>query len=271
MANLGLQQRRDPEYRLLAELVSWFDLAAIQEVNDNLAGLRGIQHHLPPSYRVLFSDAAGNQERLAFVYDSAKVTLLAKVGEVAIPPRDLPSIALPGIDQPFRGFDPTPYLAGSQAGDFTVVLVNVHLFFGSDRREDVDRRRLETDAVACWADLRHRSANAFTANIVALGDFNLPKAEAGDPVYDALTAQGLHLPRHSTVMGSSLTEDTHYDQLAFFAGPTRDAFECSGVFDFDGALFRSLWENPDRSERDFFAYLRYYTSNHRLLWSSFRI
>jgi hypothetical protein len=31
--------------------VGWFDLIAMQEVNDNLEGLRGIQRQLPDRYR----------------------------------------------------------------------------------------------------------------------------------------------------------------------------------------------------------------------------
>ena len=48
IANLGVQDRLDTDYRLIAEMVSWFDLAAIQEVNDNLAGILAIKSHLPP-------------------------------------------------------------------------------------------------------------------------------------------------------------------------------------------------------------------------------
>ena len=37
IANLGLQQRRDDDYQLLAEVISWFDTVAIQEVGDSLS------------------------------------------------------------------------------------------------------------------------------------------------------------------------------------------------------------------------------------------
>jgi hypothetical protein len=61
---------------------------------------------------LLFSDAAGNDERLAFIYDSEKVALMEEVGEVTIPPTDIRYIRLPGIEQRFEGFDRNPYLAG---------------------------------------------------------------------------------------------------------------------------------------------------------------
>src|SRR5204862_3677 len=111
----------------------------------------------------------------------------------------------------------------------------------------MNRRRLETLAVARWADLRRKSPYASTPNILPLGDFNLPKTEPGDPIYDQLTGRGLHLPEHSTQVGSSIAEDAHYDQIAFFPGPTEDHFTGqSGVFDYDGAVFRTLYEKRDR-------------------------
>jgi endonuclease/exonuclease/phosphatase family metal-dependent hydrolase len=269
IANLGVQERRGKDHRLIAELIAWFDLVALQEVNDDLTGLRGVQQHLPSSYRALLSDYAGNKERLVFLYDSGKVELLEKVGEVAIPPSDHRYITLPGTEQQFRGFDRNPYVAAFRSGALEFALVNVHLYFGSDSVVSRNRRSLETYAVARWADLRRRSPNAYTRDIIVLGHFNLPAVDPGDPVYAALTRRGLELPEHSTEVGSSMATDSHYDQVAFFPGQTRQEFtgHC-GVFDFDGALFRTLWETRTRDE--FLAYMRYYISDHRILWAEFR-
>jgi endonuclease/exonuclease/phosphatase family metal-dependent hydrolase len=265
-----VQERRDKDYRLIAELVRWFDLVAIQEVNDDLRGLRAVEQHLPHKYGVLFSDYGGNKERMAFLYDTNKVTRLEKVGEVAIPPSDHRYIKLPGIQQRFRGFDRNPYLSAFRAGSFTFVLVNVHLYYGSESKVSMNRRSLETYAVARWADLRRKSRNAYARDIILLGDFNLPKREPGDPIYEALTRRGLQLPAHSTEIGSSIKTDNHYDQIAFFPGQTRDEFtERCGVFDFDGAIFGTLRETRNRD--DVLGYLRYYISDHRILWAEFQI
>ena len=51
---------------------------------------------------------------------------------------------------------------------------------------------------------RRRSPHTSTADIIPLGDFNLPKAEPGDPIYDQLTGRGLQVPEHSTQIGSSI-------------------------------------------------------------------
>jgi endonuclease/exonuclease/phosphatase family metal-dependent hydrolase len=270
IANLGVQDRSEDDDELIAEILSWFDLVAIQEVNDNLAGLRGIQEKLPDHYRLLFSDPAGNDERLTFLYDSRKVRQLEEVGELAIPPSDLRYIKLPGISQLFDGFDRNPYLGLFQAGTFSFQLASVHLYFGSDSKISMNRRALETFAVARWADQRRKSAFSATRDIIALGDFNLPKASPGDPIFDELTRRGLQLPAHSTQIGSSIAEDNHYDQIGFFPGETQEQFTGrSGVFDFDGALFRTLWET--RPRQDFLAYVRYHISDHRPLWAEFAI
>lgn len=270
VANFGVQQRREKDHRLIAEILGWFDLIAVQEVADDLTGLYAVRELLPQSYRLLISDTAGNDERAAFVYDTDKVELLELVGRLSIPVNALRHVKLPGVEQEFRGFDRSPYLAGFQAGSFRFVLASVHLFFGSDDAEDMDRRSLEAYAVARWADLRRDDPHAYARDIIALGDFNLPEVQADDPIFTALTRRGLVLPEHSTeVGGSSLGGHKHYDQMAFFPGQTKEFNERIGPFDFDNALFRELW-NPKRPA-PFLAYTRYYVSDHRPLWAEFTL
>src|SRR5215212_6362469 len=103
VANLGAQERLDEDHRLIAEIVSWFDLIAVQEVNNDLGGLREVHRHLPEAFRLLFSGPAGNEERLAFVYDSSKITVREEVGEIGVPPSDMRDIRLDGIEQTFDG------------------------------------------------------------------------------------------------------------------------------------------------------------------------
>lgn len=224
----------------------------------------------PPDYRALFSGAAGNNERMAFVYDSRKVTQLEKVGSLGIPPKDLPKIKVAGVQATFQGFDRNPYMAAFRVGDFTFVLLNVHLYYGGASGKPMGRRILETLAVARWADLRRQDASAYTHNVIALGDFNLPHAVKGDRIYDELTSRGLQIPAHSTAVGSSIVDDNHYDQIAFFPGDVQANFVEAGVFDFDGAVFRTLWDRPkDKNHKQFFAYVRYHLSDHRPLWAEF--
>ncbi len=207
---------------------------------------------------------------MTFIYDSTKVRVLEEVGELAIPPSALNYVKLPESDQRFEGFDRNPYLGLFQAGSLVIQLANVHLYYGSSDAVSMNRRKLETLAVAEWADKRRKSRFASTPNILPLGDFNLPQSEPGDPIYDELTSRGLHVPPHATQIGSSIADpDMHYDQIAFFPGQTQDHFVSSGVYDYDGALFQTLF--AERGRDDFLAYCRYYISDHRPLWAAFTI
>jgi endonuclease/exonuclease/phosphatase family metal-dependent hydrolase len=269
LANFGAQERRAQDKRLYAEIMSWFDLVAVQEVRENFGDLVDVVRTMGGNTTVLMSDVMGNDERLAYVYDKAKVTLLENVGHVVIPPKEYANVKLKGITRKFNGFDRAPCLATFQVGGFTTLLANVHQFYGSDKKADVDRRALETFAVARWAEQRQKSKFAFTRDVIALGDFNMPKTDDADPIQKALTSKGLELPLHSTAMGSNLDSDKHYDQVAFFPGSTRADFTGGkGVFDFDKVVFQDLWQ---RSQKDFRTYVRYYLSDHRPLWVEFKI
>ena len=269
IANLGVQERLDSDYELMAEIVGWFDLVAIQEVNDDLRGIEAIHSKLPARYDLLFSDASGNEERQAFLYDTRKVSRLREVGRVSIPPSDLASIKISGTKVVFGGFDRGPYLASFACGSFRFALLNVHLFYGSKHTADVDRRTLETYAVAWWADRKHRDTLSYVPEIVPLGDFNLPKVTAGNAIYDALVSLGLEVPPHTSQIGSAIASDSYYDQIAFFPGATRTRFTgASNVFDFDGALFQDLWQK--RPGDPFLSYVKYHISDHRPLWAEFR-
>jgi len=240
----------------------------VQEVNDDLRGIEAIHSKLPARYDLLFSDASGNQERQAFLYDTRKVKRLKEVGRLSIPPSQLSAIKLPGTTTTFPGFDRGPYLASFECGSFRFSLLNVHLYYGSPDPPDIDRRVLETFAVAWWADRKHRDARSYVPEVVPLGDFNLPKQETGDPIFDALCARGLHVPQHTSQIGSAIASDSYYDQIAFFPGATKDRFTgASNVFDFDGALFQDLWQR--RPGSPFLSYVRYHMSDHRPLWAEF--
>ena len=271
IANLGSQQRRDQDLSIIAEIVSWFDIIALQECRENFGDLFDLLKKLPKSYRIIMSDASGNNERMAFIYDQRKLAILEEVGEIAFPPSRFKSIKLPGIDVPFNGFDRTPYLAAFAVGGTSLMFVNVHLYFGDETAQSIARRSLETFAVAKWADQRKSSPYSFTRELLVLGDFNMPRCEPGDPIYTALTKLGLELPEHSSQIASSISTRANYDQIAFFPETTRKHFTGQkGVFDFDAVIFPDLWRNGTNA-KDFKAYLRYYLSDHRPMWVQFSV
>ncbi len=269
IANLGDsgQVRDDRDLPLMAEILGWFDLIAVQEVKENLGDLMKVKA-LMPGYDVVLSDQTGNGERMVFLYDSAKVNRLALVGEIDISPKDQRHIKIPNSTQKFTGFDRAPYMVAFEKDGFVMTVVNVHLFFGSDSQRSINRRALETYAVGRWGDLRRKRGRAFSHNLVVIGDMNMPVADVGDEVFEALTKRGLHIPEHQSRIGTTITEGKHYDQLAFFPGGAGEAYVQDGVFDFDGAVFADLWAS--RTEKEFEAFVRYHLSDHRPIWVQFR-
>lgn len=276
IANLGAQDRRDPDHRVIAEIASWFDLVALQETREDLAGLRGVQKFLPGQYLTSFTDAAGNDERMVYLYDSSKIGTREQIGELALDPKDLKNIRLPGVTQKFQGFDRNPFHESFRWRSLDFTLVNVHLYFGSDRGPKLQRRQLETYALARWAKRQATSKTAYDPNMILLGDFNLPYMEEKDPIYSILKRHGIMLAEHATEIGATLPSEEkkrtrrvkRYDQIAFFPNMKKYFPEKSGVFDFDKVIFTKLWE--ERGQKQFNEYVRYYISDHRPLWTQIR-
>lgn len=258
IARLGANERRDEDYKLLATMIGWFELVALQEVRDNLAGLRAVQSHLPRYFRALFSDTAGNNERMAFLYDSRKVSPLEEIGEIGFSPRELAAVRAAAAGRLFESFDRTPHLAAFEAESARFLLANVHLYYGSATA--LQKRAAEAFAVASWAERRQGERHTYTKNVLALGDFNLPKAAADDLIYRALVAKGLRVPKDvATRIGTNLSGGKQYDQVVCL--PEAEVLlRESGVVCFDEVLFQDLAQTTQRRV------LRYRISDHRILW-----
>jgi hypothetical protein len=273
IANLGVHRRRPEDIRVIAAILGWFEIVAIQEVADNLVDLHRLVDVLPDHFGLIFNDRAGNDERAAYLFDRRRVTLGPKIGEVAVVDNDRPYVRLPGIDRDFSGFNRNPYLAGFRVEGTDLLMANCHLLYGpqgsaAERTESMERRQLEAYAVARWCDLRRRDRHAWTRNILAVGDFNLPEAIAGDPVFDALTRRGLRLPPHTTRIPTNVSNTADYDQIAVAPGILSRIAEI-GVFDFDGIAFSDIY---DPAKPGYWrTCVKYYISDHRPLWIQLRL
>lgn len=266
IANLGEQDRLDPHLKIIAEIISWFDLIAVQEVKENYEHFKKIVGFAGSKYKFIFSDEAGNNERLAFIYDSNKVKVLEEVAEYAIPPSEYSDIALDGVNATFGGFDRSPYLVSFAAGNFQFTLMTVHLYYGDDADpKKLGRRSLEVYAVARWADLRRKSKYKYNGinDVFALGDFNLPKRDPNDVIYKALVKRGLQLPDHTSLVYSNIGNDKQYDQIAFLPG-SKNRILKHGIFPFDNAAFADIYHT--KTPAVFRGYIKYYISDHRPMW-----
>jgi len=207
--------RPDEAIRYIVEVISAFDLVALQEVRDTRA-LDRLVNLLGGWWKYLVTDVTegkpGNRERLAFIYDSRKVKFGGLAGELVIPPlKTAPS------HQPAR----TPFIAGFQAGWFRFALCTVHSLYGKGGSKSPARAK-EIDVVAGLAAKRAKSrdpGDKWQNNFVLLGDFNIFKADEKDPSFKALQKHGFDLPRQirSALPGSNAKKDKHFDQIAFLS------------------------------------------------------
>jgi endonuclease/exonuclease/phosphatase family metal-dependent hydrolase len=264
LTNFGVQKREDTHITIMAEIIKSFDVVAIQEVADNLEHLESLLAKLGAGWDATYTDVAGNQERLAYIFNTGRVAPTNLAAELAMRPYERTRIVIEEVEEEFEGFNRNPYIVGFKAGTFEFNLVNVHLYWNS-----FGLRRLEAKALSSWAKRRVNKSYPPNNDIILLGDFNMPKLHEDDEIFKEIKDNGLEIPKYKTeVSGTNLTGTMHYDELAFFPDKTRDDFTGKmGVFDFDKVLFPDLYQD---NQENFFTYMRYYVADHRPLWFEFK-
>lgn len=228
--------RIEEAFHYLAEIISHFQLVALQEVDRNLDDFEHLMKLLGPDWSCLLTDTtegrAGNGERMAFVYDKRAVRFRNVAGEIVLPVGHRVAADTDADDE--LQFARTPFLAGFQAGWFKFNLCTVHIYYGADRGTKLARRVSEIEAVAKFFKKRQRKE---VEDYILLGDFNIVSPE--HKTMQALEKHGFRIPENLKRQRTNLKGDKHYDQIAL--KPARKMVEigASGVFDFEKVCFRS--------------------------------
>jgi hypothetical protein len=143
----------------IAEIVSRFDVVALQEVKRDLAGLESILEALGPDWGWILTDLTrggqpANQERMAFLYDTRRVRPSDLAAELVVPIETETSLTETGLQKQFAR---TPYAVscGSQGASFT--LVALHVIWGDGSNE----RLPEITEIARWMADWARGSDAF--------------------------------------------------------------------------------------------------------------
>ena len=250
--------------RYMAHVMKNFDLIAFQECKEALDGLELLQEQLGKNYRVIFSDACGNNERLGFIYDKRKVQFTGLAAEV---------VAAPGAGRdgvkPALEFDRTPYMCSFRSNGCNFIVVTVHIYYGSGAA--VKYRLEEIRTLARFLRKASGDTDCFDSDYVACGDFNIEdvrqvmveegvQANPLRQLFSALLSEGLIVPEDLQKCPSNLTRDMHYDQIAFHRYKDSTLiYRRGGVIDFVGAVFPELPLNK----------LRDAMSDHLPMWAVF--
>ena len=196
--------RKPESLYYIAEIISRFDLVAIQEVAGNKKGLEKVMALLGKDYSYIATDStegsAGGQECMAFVFNTNKVNFKNMAGEIVLPKDKL----LESLQ-----FARTPFCVSFQAGWFKFNLSTVHIYYG--KSSGVDPQRLKE--IECIAKFLTKRATKENFNYVLLGDFNINKTD-GDYM-KALEDNGFYIPKAIKNHPTDLGQTKHYDQIAF--------------------------------------------------------
>jgi endonuclease/exonuclease/phosphatase family metal-dependent hydrolase len=225
----------------IKEIISHFDVVAVQEVRENLRALRHMLKALGPDWGVILTDVTrgdeGNLERMAFVFDTRRVKPSGLACEIVLPE----SILTSGVID--RQFARTPYAVSFLSGSATFILVTLHVIYGSGPADRIP----ELNAIADWLEDWARRENSWDHNLIALGDFNIDRR--GDEMFEAFTSTGLRAPDElndapRTIFASGA--DNFYDQIAWFRGAgdvpalSLKYADNGGYFDFENLVFDNL-------------------------------
>ena len=230
---------RTPEsFQYIAEIISRFDIVAIQEVRRSLKALDKLIEILGKHWRYIFTDATegrkGNNERMAFVYDSRKIQFAGLAGELVLPPIKVTRGARTFM-KPASQLARTPFLCGFKSGWTTFILATVHIVYGKSKAEDPERVE-EIRQIANFLRRRTEVDDAWSKNLILLGDFNIfsPK----DITMKKLTDAGFVIPEELQNLPSNAQQNKHYDQIAYRSRKGRfGTTGKAGVFDFFKSVF----------------------------------
>lgn len=281
----GAVQRNEESYYYIAEILSRFDVIAIQEVRNNLKDLEKVCGLLGPWWKYVVTDVteggAGNDERLAFLYDTRKLLFSGLAGELVLEPvKDQQ-----GNPVPVSQFARTPFVVGFKSAWFDFMMSTVHLYWGGEVRAQPVRVDEARQLAQFLAD-RATDRGAWARNMILLGDFNIFDEQS--PTFQALVDAGFTIPhQRAQLPPTNVGQDARfYDQIAYlFADARRLRPVDMGVVDFFESVYSnakfsdyqaelrtstgSVPSNPDAYYRN--TWRRNQMSDHLVLWLELKI
>ncbi len=269
-ARLNPSPRSEESLLYIAEVISAFDLVAVQEVNENMAAFKAVTELLGAHWNYIVTDQSGNMERLAFVFDTRKIRFRHIAGEIVLPKNK-------GINP--DQFNRTPFMVSFQAGWFKFNICTVHIYYGS--ATNLAPRKREIHDIAEFFTKRQKKDQE---TYILLGDFNILNPK--DPTMDALLGSGFKVPNELR-RPTALASGNYYDQIALCTREKIVQIEKAGCFhwqdyvyrdDADYATYKTLMPKTTKkgkpAKTDIAAYKKWRTwqmSDHLPLWTEIKM
>ncbi len=260
----GQKRRKRCSLHYIAEILSQFDLIAITELRRNVSELTYVLDLLGPYWDAVFSDytsdAGGNKERIAFVYDSRAVQFTGLAAETDGPRKKNRTT---GQYVPEFNWWRKPYIGSFKAGNFDFALIAVHLQWGTKKG-----RKREIEELAKWIQTFQKDEYRVDRDVIAVGDFNIQSFRSD--LYKAATEYGLAAPKSIIKLdhGSNLAGNKRYDQILHHPTLTGSVFsEHGGVVDFYKGNHRGLAPYKNLTKPQF----TFELSDHLPLWVQLKV
>lgn len=231
--NFGEYSNRTPESKYyIAEIISRYDLIAIQEVKANLRDFNQIMQLLGSNYDCILNDItggnAGNDERFAYIYDKRKVQFKGISGELVL---------WDNGGFPINQLKRTPLMTGFKAGWKEFAIINVHLHPDNSLADRALRKKEVESILKLLAD--RIPGKFWTENIFILGDMNIYPNNNG--VETLLENSGFmqspDLKGQPTSSGDQPYDRIYFNQNRYFNNLPLNQIQ-GGVFRYDQSVYR---------------------------------
>ena len=204
----GNGPRMKESFFYIAEVISAFDVVAIQEVNEDLYAFNKLMYVLGEDWDFIMTDvtegSSGNGERMAYVFNTNRVRFEKIAGEIVLPDR-----SLVGDEKQFAR---TPYMVAFKSGWFNFKLCTVHIYFGAESGAKLQRRIDEIESIA---KALSKKAKKSDENLIVLGDFNISSPD--HKTMQALEKNGFKIPDSikKKPRATNMFQTKYYDQIAY--------------------------------------------------------
>jgi endonuclease/exonuclease/phosphatase family metal-dependent hydrolase len=239
-------QRLPESYFYIAEIISRFDLVAVQEIKSGLDDLYIILRLLGDDWGYLVNDITegtdGNSERSCYIFNKTRVRLAGLAGELVLCEDLTKNSAIKQLKR-------TPYFTGFTAGWKTFALLNLHLH-PSPGEVDIAIRREEVTLLLKALNEKRSKGRLWSDNIIIVGDFNF----YGGPTKDDPTVQLIQNAGYREVesligIDTNVSKTNAYDRMFltggeyFTLGQNSQGKENGGVYNPFDFVFKDGEEN----------------------------
>ncbi len=226
-------QRLPESYFYIAEIISYFDLVAVQEIKSSLDDLNIILRLLGDGWGYLVNDitegSAGNSERSCYIFNKSRVQLAGLAGEIMLWD-DLTK------DSDLKQLKRTPYITGFTSGWKTFALINLHLHPG-EKINDLAIRKQEISLFLKALKKKRKNRRLWSENIILVGDFNFYRGvDKDDSTIKMIRDAGYREVESLVGIDTNVSRTNAYDRMFltknenFLLGQSQSGLENGGVF-----------------------------------------